>query len=208
TPRGISLPEILVVVALFGILALIGGMPFLASLKRQRLGAASANLQGFCQRAHTEMQRRNVVVFLRLETPDAKGDKAVQLWADTNPLPSGDGVLDTGRDTLVDTLVVPKELAFSTTAVSTYETTNWSGDPRGTEDATARVLAVDFLGRTINPATGRQIADAALLPLTHEEMIAGSLRGFEKYELRISPVWNATVQTYIYDDANRRWKAR
>src|SRR5258706_10419621 len=76
--RGISLPEILVVVALFGILALIGGMPFLASLKRQRLGAASANLQGFCQRALTEIQRRNVVVFLPLDAPAAKGSKAVQ----------------------------------------------------------------------------------------------------------------------------------
>ena len=62
---GISLPEILVVVALIGILALIGGMPFLATLKRQRLGAASANLQGFCQRALTEMQRQE----LRAQVP-------------------------------------------------------------------------------------------------------------------------------------------
>jgi len=65
-----------------------------------------------------------------------------------------------------------------------------------------RSLQCDFQGRTIDPATGRQLAGPAMLVLTHVDVVSGAFQPPTRYVLSINPVWSVRIQKQIKDISN------
>jgi prepilin-type N-terminal cleavage/methylation domain-containing protein len=211
---GFSVVEMLIVLAIVGIILGIGGIEAAKAIQRQAPAAAAQDLEIFAKRAFSESQRRGVATFLRIAPVTAADPKviAIQLWADGNPTASPvevpDGALDTTKDTLIDTYLVPftdstgsdvQRIALSTAAKDKVEAANWSytTDDDPTKE---RILECDGFGRAIDisqvPPT--QITGAATLSVTHAKMVAGNLRPRKVYQLRISPAWGVQVVDSTY----------
>ncbi len=206
--RGFTLMEALVVVAIIGFTVALAGMGVLRTLKRNQLNSTVQSVQLLANRDYLEAQRRGTMTILRVGPaqpwtvagPD--GFVPVELWVDVN----GNGAIDPGTDLLLDTqqLVITdrqtgdnvQQISLSTTAVDQIQSANWSAN--GTSRSVARLLACDTFGRTINPATGLQIAGLATLSITHADMVAGRLTPRRNYQLRISPAWSVQIQETTY----------
>ena len=154
--RGLSLVELLVVLAIVGLLVGIGGIEAAKAIKRAQPAAAAQTLQMFTRRAFTEGQRRGVVTFLRIAPPTVPPHPTwipVEIWADAD----ADGVLDVTKDTLVDTYRIQltdaggadvQRIALSTAAKDKVLSANWSYN--GTAIDTERILECDNFGRAID----------------------------------------------------------
>jgi prepilin-type N-terminal cleavage/methylation domain-containing protein len=203
--RGLSLVELLVVLAIVGLLVGIGGIEAAKAIKRAQPAAAAQTMQIFAKRAYTESQRRGGATFLRIAPATAVDPKTipVEIWADAD----ADGALDTTKDTLVDTYRIPltdaggadvQRIALSTAAKDKVLSANWSYN--GTAIDTERILECDNFGRAIDVSLTppSQIAGAATLAVTHADMVSGNLRPRKNFQLRISPAWNVQVVESIY----------
>jgi prepilin-type N-terminal cleavage/methylation domain-containing protein len=204
-PRGFSLVELLIVLVISGLLVGIGGIEAARAIKRQQPAAVAQNLQIFAKKVFSEGQRRGAVTFLRIAPATVADPKTipVQIWADAD----SDGALDVTKDTLVETYSIPltdvagndvQRIALSTSAKNQVESANWSFN--GTSAAAERILECDFQGRALDTSVfpPTQIAGAATLSVTHEEMVAGGLRPKKNFQLRISPAWNVQVVDFLY----------
>ena len=54
-------------------------------------------------------------------------------------------------------------------------------------------LQCDFQGRAFDPTTKVQISVPATVPMTHRDMISGSLKPKVVFTLRVNPVWSASL---------------
>jgi prepilin-type N-terminal cleavage/methylation domain-containing protein len=187
---GFTLVELLVVVAVIGIALLVGIQGLTSTVKRQNLASASNDLTAFAQRVQIEMQRRNTVSFLLVHPWTAQGT-LVELILDTN----ANGLPD---DAVLASYTLRPELALSSTS-ATGQTFNaqWTSPADGTH-----YLECDFQGRAMITtlsappvtATGaQQISAPATVPLSHSDMISGSLTPQVVYTLSINPVWKPSL---------------
>jgi prepilin-type N-terminal cleavage/methylation domain-containing protein len=205
--RGFSMVEILVELAVIGILAYILGFEILRFYQRQNLETTANNIVNLMQRAPIEMQRRGVEVFVQVGPLTATGVGStkvfpVQLIADTN----NDGVPNVGGgDTLIQELDIPvldsagnsvQQVAFSSVAPNQFQTSLWSDD--STPDTNPRWLGCDFLTRTLNTGPpAQQIAGVATLTMTHTRMLDGSLSPKKLFIVRANPLWQVTLTTQV-----------
>jgi type II secretory pathway pseudopilin PulG len=202
--------ELLVVLALIGVVAAIAFGQVTKTLYRMRLEAATNDIRLLLARATIEMQRRGVVTFVRIgpaRTPTVGNTTpSIKLLADTtgdacsDPTNGGGGPFDT----LIDSYDIPvtrggvdvQQIALSTAAKDKILSTNWSNN---TAPYTAgRELMCDFQGRTIDTTTGLQLGATATFALTHTRMLDGSLNPRKNFQVRINPVFNVSVAPPVF----------
>jgi prepilin-type N-terminal cleavage/methylation domain-containing protein len=215
--RGFSLVEMLAVVAIIGIIVVIGGSEISKAWKRQKLQSASADIKILFQRAYSEVQRRGYPVFIKvgpLVTAGAVKYMPIYLIGDN----AQNGIIDTfnktptaTEDLLIDqynivvkgltgtlgVTGVDQEFCLSDDGTNLVKSTLWSDNSADWNNP--RVLMCDFQGRTIDTLTGRQIGAPATLVFTHVDVINGSFQPPTRYMLSINPVWSVRVVKQITD---------
>jgi prepilin-type N-terminal cleavage/methylation domain-containing protein len=199
--RGVSLVELLVVVAILGIAFLVGLGGVNSALQRQKLGSAAEEIRNLGARALTEMQNRNAATFLVFGRYVAGAGTDVAVVVDGNG--DGDGLdVDRDGDGLFDDadnedrvlwrFRVPAEISLSTTAPDAQSfNTQWARPSSGPVSA---ALMCDFMGRAMIPgATPQMISGPATVQLTHREMISGRLTPFVTYTVSVGPLFGASI---------------
>lgn len=170
--RGFSLVELMAVVAIIGIIVIIGGGQISKAWKRQKLQSASGDIKVLFQRAYSEVQRRGIPVFLQvgpLVTAGASRYLPIYLIGDQTQ----DEVLDCFQkvptagcpDLLIDqyNIVVrglsgtlgisgvDQEFCLSEDGTDLVKSTLWSDEPPGSTDwNVARVIMCDLQGRAMS----------------------------------------------------------
>jgi prepilin-type N-terminal cleavage/methylation domain-containing protein len=183
---GFSLIEVLIVVAILGLIAVILTVAVSKALKRQRLETAARQLQSFIDNGYVNTTQQGQAVFLQIGPAAADGSRTATLTADTN----GNGALDASpTDTVLATQLIPGDIVL-VTATTTFPSVS------GTY-----ILECDTMGRAINPTltTPAQITAPATVSLTHKEMgSGGNLRPNLRYDIQVSPLWSPIISKVRY----------
>lgn len=200
--RGVSLIELLVVLAILLAVFAMAGIFVGPPLKRARLAAAAMDIEVLAKQvpiqARTRRAGQGLFVFLQTNT----ANRTFELVADTNPAPAGNGRFeDPGGASPTDARIPDVQPIRLPDGVVFYD----PGAPYGSSwanwgtTATGFVLGVDFQGRTVLPAGG-QIAGTAVVYLTHADMVAGVVTPLVVHRISIAPVWSVR-QTRLVQDA-------
>jgi hypothetical protein len=201
----------LAVVAIIGVVFVVGGSEISRAWKRQKLQSASTDIKVLFQRAHAEMQRRDMQTFIKVG-PVVAGPPAVMPLALVGDA-DGDGALASCfenpptvacPDLLINQYNIAagsneQEFSLSATDTTQIESTFWSSNVTAWNNP--RVLRCDFQGRAIDPASGRQITAPATLVLTHVDHVRGSLMPPTRYVIGINPVWSVRIAKQIKDES-------
>ena len=196
--------ELLVVLAVLGIIVTIAGIEVMRTLRKGRLTATVQSLELTASRAYLEAQRRGATMFLRVG-PLAGGIMPVELWADNTTNDAGNthvGTLQTTdpfADILVERITLDTaQICLSSVNAGQIESSAWSEN--STDATKSRLLACDTFGRAMDTtlAPPQQIALTATLSITHAEMVAGRLLPKRNYQLRISPAWGIQIVEIPY----------
>lgn len=191
--RGFTAIEILVVLAILGIIAGLAAPRIIALNRRMSLEGTSAGFRSFVQQAGVLSQRRNLAYFVvvnpRISDPGQNDDlsRPVQLVEDTN----GNGTYDAGTDVVVNTMTIPPGISLSRTDPTIADQTLWQ--VTGSGAASVYSLGVDLRGRTITPTTGAPITGVATMSMTHTGMVTSAVRPLVDFQLRINPLFNVSV---------------
>ena len=209
--RGFSILELLVVLAIIGVIVTIAGVETRKAIRRNALASTAQTVQLMATRAFLESQRRGAMMFLRIGSATSGGPTVIQLWADDpNGDPTGNpagtlvmppyGTVDATKDALVEEHTLDLTLiALSTTAVGQIATANWSST--STDVTVDHLLLCDTFGRAVSDfstAARPQNTAAATLPLTLPEMVSGSLTPGRGFQIRISPAWTVQIQEITF----------
>jgi prepilin-type N-terminal cleavage/methylation domain-containing protein len=182
---GFSLIEMLVVVAILGLISIILTVAIAGTLKRQRLETAGHQLKSFVDRAYALTAQQASDVFVQIGPAQADGSRTLTLVADTNSnqtLDGGDPVLAT--ETITGDLI----LTNSTTAATQWPTVGSNLQ-----------LLCNIRGQAINPVTKKVMTDEAIVSLTHSEMTgSGTLRPRFRFDVHVFPLWNPTLVKVRY----------
>lgn len=195
--RGFSLVELIVVVAIIGFLALVGGNYLSDLYKKQQLATAAGDIRSFLQDASTQMQNRNLRIFVRvsqLAGPPARWHfEMIEDTTNNAAIDSygGVGVRAAGKDTLLRVYDAQPPISLSGTSVSQINSTFWSVN---SADTAARSIGIDFLKRAFNPASGTQIGGVAVLSVSHADVVSGRMTPPIVYQVRVNPVWDVAVR--------------
>ena len=201
---GFSLVELLVVLAILGIMLTVAGIEVMRTLQKGRLSSTVQGLELTASRAYLEAQRRGATMFLRVG-PLAGGIMPVELWADNITNDPGNthvGTLQTTNpfaDILVERVTIDTaQICFSTTNAGQIESSSWSEN--STDATKPRLLACDTFGRAMDAtlAPPVQIAQTATLAITHAQMVSSRLLPKRNYQLRISPAWGVQIVEIPY----------
>jgi len=214
--RGVSLIELLVVLAILLLVFAMAGVLIGPPLRKARLAAAANDLTVLAQKAaieaRTQRGGQGLFIFLKA-TP---GTRVFELVADTGGAASGgDGVFRDpdggGSDadsviTAVQALRLPDGIVFyDLPAPYNNCWSNW-----GTSGSNY-VLGVDYQGRTVGPGVpaagltpaipGRQISGLASVNLTHADMASGAVTPLIVHRVTIGAVWGVRHTRLVQDAA-------
>lgn len=207
TRRGVSLVELLVVLAIMLLIFAMAGVLIGPPLRKARLAAAANDLAVLAQRLPVEGRTRRggqgLFVFLK-GTP---ASRRFEIIADTGgAIAGGDGIFrdptsGTDPDSVIATvqpLQLPAGIVFYDLPAP-YDAcwSNWG------VSGTDFVLGLDFQGRTIGPgsvgAPGRQIAGLASVNLTHADMASGAVTPLIVHRVTIGAVWGVRHTRLVKD---------
>lgn len=182
---GFSLIELLIVVAILGLIAVILTVAVSKALKRQRLETAAHELASFMENAYVRGQTQGFTVFV---TAARNADNSVtfRIVADSD----NNNQLDVS-DQVLSTQLVPNDLAVSgiSTVPSPFGSNTWP------KSGSTWLLMCDSLGRTMDPTVNPpiQVVGIQTLSITHQEMLAGTLSPKLRFDLTDGPVWHLNM---------------
>ncbi len=215
--RGVSLVELLVVLAILLLIFAIGGVLIGPPLRKARIAAAANDLAVLAQRApleaRTQRGGQGLFIFLKA-TP---GTRVFELIADTGGGGGGDSVFKdpssgTAPDSVITTLQpvrLPEGIVF-TDLPAPWDNcwSNWAAS------GTDFVIGLDFQGRTVGSGAmgvdafgnaigipGRQIAGPASVNLTHADMVSGAVTPMVVHRVTIGTVWGVRHTRLVQDPA-------
>jgi prepilin-type N-terminal cleavage/methylation domain-containing protein len=207
--RGVSLIELLVVLAIMLLIFAMAGVLVGPPLRKARLAAAANDLTVLAQRvaieARTQRGGQGRFVYLKA-TP---GTRTFELIADSGGATAGgDSVFQdptSGTDpdsliTAVQPLTLPPGIVFyNLPAPYNNCWSNW-----GTSGGNY-VLGLDYQGRTVGPGVagtpGRQISGLASVNLTHADMASGAVTPLIVHRVTIGSVWGVRHTRLVQDAA-------
>ncbi len=199
TETGFTIIEMLVVVAILGMIALIMTINVAAALKRGRLEAAANQLRSLIESARVHAAEQGAGVFVVI-TPNADGSWAVRLIRDAN----GDGLLQDpatgGADVLLQaegTNVLTNDLLLSPPTPLAPPPT-WPGPNNWPQANGGFVLLCSTGGQPFAPGTTTALTIPQVISITHSEMAGGSLRPRIRYDFTVSPLWHTRLDKVLY----------
>lgn len=180
---GFTLMEVLIVVAILGMMTLIATMAVSKALKRQRLEVAARQLQSFIEKAYIRTVDTHASVFVVLFPVASDGTRAVDLVEDTN----GDLQLS-DSDQVLETTLLTSDIVVWTNA--------WPLIPATFMGKNVTAIACDTMGRAMDPSVSpAQPLNGQFLALTHRDM-AGSVPSLTpriRYDLTMDRLWHCTM---------------
>jgi prepilin-type N-terminal cleavage/methylation domain-containing protein len=199
--KGFSLIEVLVVVAILGLIATILTLNVSNTLKKQRLETAAEQLKSQVQLAQVLSAERSVGAFVVIAA-QADGSHVVWLVVDTN----ANNQLDfdpTNPYAGADQPIRGTELNLTrdiVLATSQTPATYWNGINFWPVVNGNFALLCDARGLTFDPSRvpPAPFESAVPLSLTHVEMATGTLRPKFRYDLTVSPLWHTTLEREMY----------
>ncbi len=196
---GFSLIEMLVVVAILGMIALIMTINVAAALKRGRLEAAANQLRSLVESARLHAAEQGAGVFVVI-TPNAGGSWAVRLIRDAN----GDGLLQDpaigGADVLLQTEgtnVLTNDLLLSP-PTPTAPPPTWPGPNNWPQANGGFVLLCSTGGQPFAPGITTALTVPQVISITHSEMANSSLHPRIRYDITVSPLWRTRLDKVLY----------
>jgi len=216
---GFSLVELLVVIFILAIVFIVGGGGIARAWKGQRFQSASTDIKILMQRGLPEMQRRNMVTFVRVGPlvnnasvrylpirliGDANGNGTMDAAANPPTVASPDLLLDeydivvTGKSGVKGVTGVSQDFCLSTHDITEIQSVRWSDD--NVDWTVGRAIMCDFQGRAIDVTTGRQLAGEATLVLTHVDVVNRSYMPATRYLLTVNPVWSIRIRKQTTTD--------
>ena len=175
--------EMLIVVAILGMMTLIGTMAVSKALKRQRLEVAARQLQSFIEKAYIRTVDTHASVFVVLFPAASDGSRAVDLVGDTN----GDLQLS-DSDEILETTLLTNDIVVLTDA--------WPVIPATFKGKNVTAIACDTMGRAMDPSVSpAQPLSGQFLALTHRDMTGSvpSLTPRIRYDLTMDRLWHCTM---------------
>ncbi len=196
---GFSLIEMLVVVAILGLIALIMTINVAAALKRGRLEAAANQLRSIVESARVNAAEQGAGVFVVL-TGNPDGSWTVRLIRDAN----GDGQLQDPASGGADVLLQ------SQTDGPTNRLTNdlllavadpdplWPGRNNWPQVGGRFLLLCSPAGQPFVPGGTTALTVPQVISITHNEMVSGALHPRIRYDLTVSPLWRTRLDKVLY----------
>lgn len=202
---GFTLIEMIVVVAILGVIALIMTVNVIATLKKGRLDTAANQLQSVIESARIAALEQRTGVFVVI-SPNGAGEWIAQLVADTN----SDGNLtfnptspNAGPDMPVrqHSVLLTEDLVLATTTMPAAGLTwpgpnNWPTVALST--GTSYVLRCDQRGQPWAPGGSAALTTPQMISITHNEMANGTLRPPARYDITLSPLWHTKMDRVIF----------
>ena len=201
--RGVSLVELLVVLAIMLLIFTMAGVLIGPPLKKARLESAANDVVVLAKRVPVESRAQRAGQGLFVFLKGTPGTGVFELVADTNPAPAGDGRFqDPSGGGSVDSLMADIPPVQLPEGIVLYDLpapygncwTNWG------VSGTSFVLGVDFQGRAIGP-DGRQIGGVAAINLTHADMASGAVTPLVVQRITFGAVWSVRRTRLVKDPA-------
>jgi len=171
--RGFSLVELLVVIALLGLLALIATVQVRHLVQKNELRKVANEVTSFLQGVPDLVAKKGTPLFV-LFSPHKPGQQARLQVAE-----------DAAGTKVLRTLTLPSTVVFSLSNPTAVDAT-WP------TNGGVYLLRCDTVNRTTDPtkSTNPQLQQEATLLLTHRNMVLGTLTPKYGFQVAVAPVWS------------------